>query len=205
MNVYEPILYACIYLGLTNEILELEKIKADSETCNHPLNNGNIEVQQLSEEQKTLFFMLQHACFAVEEMACDYLPLFHNQTIFSDGDCQILFSAFDKPIRGIKHVKHGGTKCTFNDYVTFLKVGCKNEPYEIEYAYYPAMPTSFVQEFETHPIVSARILAYKIASDYCLSKSLFDESVMWDKRYNESMNFLKNKLSEKRLKNFELY
>lgn len=207
MNILEPIKCACVFLNLNEELLELETFESElqNEQSVYPLCANEMVFEDLTTPQKNIYLMMKHATYAVDEIATDYLPLKFCEKVNSNADCQILFSAFTKPVRGIYEVNCDNEKCTFNDFATFLKVGKPNTEYEIVYAYYPQAPVNFKGEFETCYILPARVLAYKIASEFCLSKSLFDESVMWEKRFYESMNFLRNKLAERKLKQFPLY
>ena len=127
------------------------------------------------------------SCFNLveNELAVDYVPLVCEETLSTDEQGNIEYARLSKKVAYIITVR--------NQYGAIVKA--KRMPthlalevgeYTVRYAAFPAEKTAKDGcEYETG--VSARLLAYGVAAEYCLHKGLYAEHAAWDKKYKEAL------------------
>lgn len=118
------------------------------------------------------------------EIALDYLPLTVEERVSSsDGKC--FYTAFSKtPISILSVTDDRGNKLPYEIFPEYLTTSA-GDVY-VTYTYAPESknansPCSYSGR------VSKRLLAYGVATEYCLINGLYEEAVMWDKKYKDAL------------------
>ena len=140
--------------------------------------------------------LLKCANLARGEIASDYFPLITCEKAAS-ADGTILPSSLKKRLLDVKRVTQRGVAVNFKVYPAAIKTIAGE--IEIEYSYMPddaeiGGDTNFTDK------ISARTIAYGAAAEYCLIAGLFEEAVIWEKRFKDSLLAAQRKKSEIRTK-----
>jgi hypothetical protein len=179
MTVKEILMLACEFVG-EGEIAQ--KVK-NGETLNES-------------EQKKYESLL--SCFNLvnQEIASDYLPNLTKESV-TVFDGKIFFSTLSKNATHIYEVGNRfGMSLPFKNFSNYVEVG--GQP---KYVVYSFLPDELGEDevFEFYGGLSARILAYGIASEFLLVSGLGDEAEVWEERFKESLFVLSRKRGEHRL------
>lgn len=138
-----------------------------------------------TEEGKVLEKKLLQCFHVVEnEVATDFLPLVREDEIKSTTGV-VLFSTLTKnAVRILKVTDEGGEAVKCEIYPQYFKAlpGKLN----VRYAYAPEQK-NLTGEAEVHSSVSVRLLAYGVASAYCLNEGLYEEAAVWEKKYKQAV------------------
>lgn len=127
-------------------------------------------------------------CFNLveNEIALDYLPLVREETLAPVAG-RIYFTRFSRAPVHIRRVTDGeGNALSFAltpDYL-FLPADCGRVA--VTYAYAPA-EKGWREESELTGRVSARLVSFGTACEFCLSKGQFGEAAIWEKRYRDAL------------------
>ncbi len=126
-------------------------------------------------------------CFNLveNELAVDYLPLVCEETLSTDEKGWIEYARLSKKVAYIISVRDEfGRIVHAKRMPTHLALDVGK--YDVRYAALPAEKTTKdCCEYETG--VSARLLAYGVAAEYCLHKGLYAEHAAWNKKYKEAL------------------
>lgn len=117
------------------------------------------------------------------EIALDYFPLKKKEHLpFEDG--KLLFTRFSRLPVNIHSVKCNGQKVRFAIFPAYLQADCAEA--DILYSYAPERKT-LTDECELGGNISARLVALGVASEYCLTKGMFEAAKMWALRYRDAL------------------
>lgn len=147
-------------------------------------------------EQEKLDIMV--GCFNLvnQEIASDYLPYLFKEEVNVENKI-VKFSDLNKTVINIFEVKNRfGMNLqfkVFSNYIEFV-----GHPKYIVYSYLPEELT-LTSQVELFNGLSARVLAYGIASEYLLVEGLSDDAEIWEERFKESLFILSRKRGEHRL------
>lgn len=170
-------------LGLTDVIDQIEE----------PTNNTAKETSDKIED------LILFTNFVVREITKNYLPLSHTENIYSNENCQIPFINFSKTPIAIKSIKNQSYQpVTFNLYPSFVKVGFPNQQYQITYNYIPNKIETIEQKLDLPFGLGYETVSYGVASEYALSRLLYDEADMWEGKFKNSLENIKSKHGERR-------
>lgn len=137
--------------------------------------------------------------YVVREITKNYMPLLTEEEATSNKSCEIHFTNLSKNAIAIKNIKNGlGQKVTFNLYPTFIKVGFPETKYMITYNYTPEKIQNIDQTLELPFGLGSEIVAYGVASEYALSKLLYNEADMWESKFKNSLENIKVKAGDRR-------
>lgn len=116
------------------------------------------------------------------ETALVYRPLRLSEKV-SSADGTIAYSAFSERPVNVEKVRKGGEEVDF----TLLTDALKTAAGEVEvlYRYAPAAKTA--EDDSEYGQGEARALALGTCCEYALSSGLYDEAVLWDKRYKDAL------------------
>ena len=125
-------------------------------------------------------------CFHVveNEVAIDFLPLIAEDEINSSTGVILFSELTKKAVRILKVMDESGeaVKCEVHpQYVKTLPGRLT-----VRYAYAPEQKT-LTKEVEAHSSASVRLLAYGVASAYCLNEGLYEEGAVWEKKYKQAV------------------
>lgn len=144
---------------------------------------------------KPLSLLLSCVNLTLSEAAAEYLPLVSRQKV-TVLEGKIPYSAFEKDIVTLLRVMDkGGNRLRYRYRPDYIEVDNMGEC-DAVYSYRPSYK-GFLEEAEKgSSALTARIVAYGAAAEYCLITGRYEEAVTWDKRYKEGLaNCCKNKNS----------
>lgn len=171
MTAKDIIKNVCIYLGK-------EEILAS--------NLFNLEGEELGENaKKDLDLMMECLNFVTDEIASEYLPIYrakimetnHNKIKISDiaNDVQDIISVKNKVNKSIKfNIIDGNIICVADKVNVIYSVYPKKINIESDFEYFDG-------------VISARVLAYGTASEYCFIQMLHSDANIWETRYKSAL------------------
>ena len=147
------------------------------------------EESALSEEEKLeLDAFLRAYNFVENEVALDYCPIKKEETI-EVSENKIYYSKLSQVPVNIRKVVCGGYLQRFAAYPAYILMtdGWLGRA-SVVYDCIPSTKTSFDEETEcSDKGVSARLLAYGVASQYCLVNGENGRAALWDKKFRDAL------------------
>lgn len=184
MKVKDIIENVCVYLG-KEEILDSNIFNA---------NGSEPDAHQIKEVNK----MLKCLNNITNEISSDYLPLLKEKKVeFNDGRLNI-FDVDDniQEIISIKSTLGRNLKYKLVD----NQIICLANMATITYKVYPE-ELELNDDAETFSgRLSARVLAYGVASEFCYLEMLYDDATIWETRFKNALFFASRKKGELKLK-----
>ena len=173
-----------------------EVVKLAAENLGRQDLSQRIDAQEeeVSEEVVSLL-----RCFNLveNEVALDYFPLKKEET-FSPVSNRVSYTAFASAPVDILDVKDGsGNDVAFEIGSSQLFFPKKHERVTVKYAYAPAQK-KLEDESDFSGKISARLLSFGVAGEFCLTASRFSEAATWERRFLEALkavNLIRRKLS----------
>lgn len=155
---------------------------------------------ELSEsDKKELDLLVGCAGFVVHEIASEYIPLFKKESVAAKNGF-VDFSRLEKTCLDVVCVRVGNVKKRFKPVRGGIEIfGGFSGSAEMEYSFAPA--TAEIDESLEwgDGKVSARLVGYGIACEYCIINGM-SEAVMWDKRYKDALSAANRTKAEMRVK-----
>lgn len=147
------------------------------------------QLEELSEDaapKGELASLLRAYNLVENELAVDVLPLKAEETLSAE-DHLIPWSAFSYAPAGVRAVFVSGYETCFEPqkeglFLPRLKAGKA----VVRYCYSPA-PKAIGDEGEFGGRVTARLLSFGVAREFCLSRGMFEEAKLWDGRYQDAV------------------
>lgn len=137
------------------------------------------------------------ANLVLSETAADYMPLKTREEIYC-RDGEMMFTELKKPVVDVFSVSSSaGVTVPFKQYFDRLILP-KEGSYTVEYGYAPDK-LALDDPLPYSERVSARVLAYGTACEYCIISGMTDEAVLWDKRYKDAMHLSAIQKNERRV------
>ncbi len=125
-------------------------------------------------------------CFNLveNEVALDYLPLFAEDTVLTETGV-VEYSALSKTAVRILSVKDdAGNSLKYKIFPSYLVA----QPGEVSIRYtYTPTAKELTESSDFVLLVSARLLAFGVAAEYCFSCGLYDEGEAWNKKYKDAL------------------
>ncbi len=119
------------------------------------------------------------------EISSEYFPLLKEEKIKTNNSI-VEYVALSERLLDVVSVKDaGGDNVRYKLFPTYLKVKNDGE-YTIVYQYLPPR-LEYHSELPYDIKISERLFALGICSEYCLLNGMYDESVMFDKKYREAL------------------
>lgn len=144
---------------------------------------------ELTEDEKSeLDALLRAYNFVENEVALDYCPLKKEETV-KVSDNRIYYTLFSSVPVNIRKVVCGGYLARFSAYPAYILLcdgfeGSAN----VVYDYIPNTKASFGEKSEfSESGVSARLLAYGVAAQYCLVNGETGRAAVWDKKFRDAL------------------
>jgi hypothetical protein len=168
MKVREILSQAAFLLGKE----ELDEFFAGNDT------SAESALQQDAETFLRCYNMVEN------EIALDYLPLTTEQTMDASAG-KVMYTAFLRTpvsITGVTDVY--GNKLPYTIFPTYLQTAKGRVAVTYSYA-----PTEKVLSSESEFVARAskNLLAFGVAGEYCLMKGLYEEAVVWDKKFRDAL------------------
>lgn len=178
--------------------------------CSHLLNRDDIyssikkynSVDEIENQslQIDVIKLISYFNFVNCNLFENYLTISHAETLHSDENNRIYFSAFSKRAVKILSVKTTSNQNTlYSIQSTFLSTNAPNSDFIIEYNYTPRDVKDFSDSFEIPFNLNTKILCYGIVSEFLASKDQFEKSEFWKNKFLYEIFKLKTK-KERRLK-----
>ena len=164
MTIKDIIKSAAVFLNLTDVT---EYLGADSPAENTVTLNAIDSLTRLSN-------------LVISELAASYVPMVCAETVTAT-DGKIVFANLTHNVTRILSVKNQfGQDAEFKIYPEYIKVfGTK---YTVEYEYAPAN-YDLTDSVGFKNDVTAALLGYGVAAEYCVTQGRFEEAILWRKRY----------------------
>jgi hypothetical protein len=173
INMSDCLQLAAVFLQLENALALL---------CGR---QEDLNEEELKEAQKDKELLLRCANLVVNEIASEYVHLNAFQT-FRTENGHIPYSLFEKQPADITAVHKEGSCCRFKLYP--CEIITESGTVDVFYRYLPQNKAADgVLDFEEGKI-NQRIIAYGTAAEYCIIKGMYEEGVVWDKRYKDSLS-----------------
>ncbi len=119
------------------------------------------------------------------EIASEYFPLLHEEIIESK-DGIIEYSSLSERLLDVISVRtQEGTSVRYKLFPSYLKTK-EGGIYTVTYQYMPAK-LEFSSALPYDVKISPRLFALGVSSEYCLLNGMYDEGVMFDKKYREAL------------------
>ncbi|MDR3292884.1 MAG: hypothetical protein LBT20_02130 [Clostridiales bacterium] len=135
------------------------------------------------------------------EIVSDYFPLLFEEEILFDGDGRGETENFTKRLLYIVSLKSGEKTVKYTVFPDAIHAeNVRNTVLTVRYAYIPDKIEELTAETELNTGVSERCFALGIASEYCLLNGMFNESVLYDKRFKDSLQAASRKRGEIKIK-----
>ena len=129
------------------------------------------------------------------EIALDYFPLRKEET-FAVADGKIAYAQFSFAPVDVKRVTDAdGTPVPFDVYPEYVAVA--GGTVSVTYTYVPP-EKKWEEESEFSGKISARLMSFGVACEFCLSRGMFPQAAMWEKKYRDALraaNVVRRKLS----------
>lgn len=184
MKAKEIIKNVCIYLG-KEELLSSSFFE----------ENGN-ELSPIN--QKDLDLMLKCLNMITEEISMEYLPLTKTKQVQLVNGAINVYD-IDPSIQEVLSVKSMAGR-TLRYSIIANKLICLASKVEVTYKVYPDEIDINGNAESFDGKLSARVLAYGVASEYCFLQMLYDDAALWESRFKNALMVASRKKGELRLK-----
>ncbi len=120
------------------------------------------------------------------EVALDFFPL-KTAERFVPAQGKISYASFSfAPVNILKVTDEEGTPVRFGIMPTYISVPQTAGELEVVYAYSPPVKDLGDETaFSDH--ISARLLAFGVASEFCITNRQFAEGAMWGRKYRDAL------------------
>ena len=142
------------------------------------------EAESTPQVQRETELLLRCYNIVENEIALDYLPLTAEESFIAENGT-IPYTAFSRfPVSVSAVTDEYGNALPYYVFPEYLKV--RTGKAVVAYSYAPAVK-SLSDECEYRTGVSARLIAYGVACEYCLVDGRYEEAVTWDKKYKDAL------------------
>ena len=129
--------------------------------------------------------LLVHCFNLVEnELALDYIPLIKQETLAVNKGKLAYESFTSDVVRIVKVTDEKGVNLPYKLFASYMEVDAKQVC--VTYAYTPNVKV-LTDESDFQAFVSERLFSYSMAAEYCMATGLYEEAVVWDKKYKEGI------------------
>lgn len=183
---------------MTNEILKLTSTFLGlDKTTEYLVSDRSQEPDDETKQQINQLLIFMN--YVLREITKNHFPLSQKETISSDQDGKIYFSKLKRTAIQIKDVKNFlDLSCHFEIFPDHLKVDNANTEYKIFYSFAPKTVNSLDDEVELPFGVDYFVVCFGIASEFALLKGLYEESQMWESKFNSELKSIKSRSGERR-------
>ena len=185
MKAKEILKNVCVYLG-KEEILSSSIFEENGE---------ELTEEQMAEVNK----IIKCINLVQEEIATEYLRVLKEKEVtLTNGEIDA--RNIDENIFEIISIKNKFGKSLKYKYVNG-KIVCLTNKAIITYSTYPKSVVGLEDDVESFAgKISARVLGYGVASEYCYLEMLYDDATIWETRFKNALLVLARKKGEIKLK-----
>lgn len=168
MTIKDIIKTAAVYLNLTDVISYLDGTDATPSSITLSKTDLLTRLSNLT----------------ILELAASYVPITFSETVTA-ADGKIAFSGLTHNVTRILSVKNEfNHDAEFKIYPEYIKVF--GGRYTIEYEYAPAN-YGLTDAVGFNGKITAALLGYGVAAEFCVTEGRFEEAVLWRKRYTHGV------------------
>lgn len=151
-------------------------------------NKTETDAQLLAEmAAKPLSTLISCANLVIDELGSEYLPLVYKQDMTADENGIIGYAQFSKPLIVVLRIKNDkGVRIKYRYRSGGVEVSQAGN-YTVVYSYKEGEKGFFDNVEVGANRLTERIIAYGVASEYCLMQGLYDDASIWDKRYKDAL------------------
>jgi hypothetical protein len=153
-----------------------------------------------AENDRDIALLVECANSVYAEIVTEYLPLVFEEEILFGEKGRAYYSAFSKPPVNIVSLKDAGVNAAytvFHDHI--CAENAEGKKLTARYAFKPPEIDGIETELIFNPAVTERTAALGIAAEYSLVCGMFGESVLYDKRYKDSLRNAMRKKGEMKI------
>ena len=136
-------------------------------------------------------------CFHLveNEIALDYFPLKCTEKV-AVKEGRIYYSELSRAPANVHRIMSGGRVISFTLFPEYAELKEQASEAEVLYSYIPSEKgINEISDFSGK--ISARLMAFGVCAEYCLSRGRCDEAEAWEKRYRDALraaNILRRRL-----------
>jgi hypothetical protein len=128
--------------------------------------------------------LLRCANLVLNEIVCDYFPL-RGETAAASVNGVVRFDALAERVLEIVSVESNGVRVKFKCFPGYLKAECSGTV-KVNFSYVPE-DRGENDDADVPEKIAPRLTAYGAAAEYCLLRGMFEEAVIWEKRFRDSL------------------
>ena len=175
-------------IGLASDLIGLDDVSAELQNYENAIaNDENFEFT--SAVKKKIDRLIKCVGLTVDRIASNYLSVNRSEELVSDFQGKISYDDFSASVIEIIAVSDAssGAEIPFNSLPYHLYLPYKNRRVLVDYRFSPRPLKSVDEEIVLPPIVSKRVIALGVVSDYLLSKNVYDEAKYWNEKFEENL------------------
>jgi hypothetical protein len=152
-------------------------------------------------QDRDVDLLVKCAAVVFGEIAAEYLPFICEEDIpFAAGD-GAFYANFSHPPVNIVSVKSAGVNVGYAVFPDRVVVkGAAGNSLTFRYVYSPPEVFEIDSDLTVNPALTERTAALGIAAEYALVNGMFNESILYDRRYKDSLRNAVRKRGEIRVK-----
>lgn len=146
--------------------------------------DGTVDAEKLRELKRDADILLRCYNIVENEVALDYLPLTAEETIVCDTGALPYTAFLRAPVSILSVTDEYGNKLPYTVFPEYLRTRAGTSV--VTYSYSPESKR-LCDASEYAARVPERLLSYGVACEYCLISGLYDEALVWDKKYKDAL------------------
>ncbi len=158
------------------------------------LELGDVLKEQTPTDVDKLLLLCANNC--LDEITSEYLPLIQEKKAMAK-DGKIPYSLLDETVFDVIEVRHENKKVDFRLLPTYIKVD-KDGEHIVKYCTRCSL-LGAEDEVPVSLLITPRVIAYGIASEYMLVKGFYEEAVTFDGLFKDTLSRLASGKKEKRV------
>lgn len=133
-------------------------------------------------------YMANCVNLVINEVATEYLPVVCSEFVNNYGGMIYYASLSSKVLEVLAVYDNAGNKISFNKLADGIKTS--GTVTKVEYSYIPPSYTLTETVAFTEKNLPARVIAYGVASEICVAEGRFEEALIWQNRFRDSLKNL---------------
>lgn len=124
----------------------------------------------------------------IRNVARKFAPLYFEEVLTSNENCEISFDNFSKSVNEVKMVTlNDGLSVTFRVFPEFIKVGLPNTSYKVSYSYIPEEVRELDATLPLPTNITEDDLCFGVCAEYATMEMLYDEASVFESKFKESL------------------
>lgn len=132
--------------------------------------------------------LISLANLTIRKVVREFAPLYAEESVTSNANCEISYSNLTKDVCNIKSVSTAdGLSATFRVFPEFIKVGYPNQSYFVNYSFYPDELDDLTDDLVLPIGVTKEAIAFGICAEYLTISGMFDEADVFEDKFKKSL------------------